>query len=292
MPVKVTMFMAAEGYSWSESHYYLGGSTFDLASGPALQLCRLRKPLLGDYANLTGCRLSYVPANRQIYDLDPAAFSNGGGTFDIIPGGSASDQPFTSLMLNLQNLAANKNLYLAGIPDGVIQVNPAYPNGYEPGGDFGLFLAAYMAYLCGNLAGSGVWGFRSRIRNPGQIVNAVADQPGFGNNIGVSTAVNAGIAAGQEAYLTGFKRTNTRLPSLAGAYTVVGVVPPGSGNPNWITVLGDTGNVGEDNFFALGQIAPLQFQYLPYQLYRVVRATHRKRGASYGAPRGRSRARR
>lgn len=286
------MFFAAENYSWSESHYFLGGNDFVSAVLPAQTLVQNRKPLLGDYANLTACRLSYVPANRQIYDLNRGAILTAGASFAMIPGGNSSDQPFTSLMVNLQNQVANKNLYLAGIPDGVIQVNPNFPSGYEPGGDFDTQLSYYLGYLCGNNGGAGTWGFRSRLRNASIMINGLESQPGYNNNIGVSTAVNPGVPAGSEAYITGFKRINPRVPSLAGAYTVVAVIPPGSGSANFVTVLQETGNVDPDNFLALGVISPLIFQYLPYQNYRVVRATHRKRGGSYGLPRGRSRARR
>lgn len=292
MPIKVTIFMGSEGYSWSESHYYLGVNDFPSTLGPATSLVTLRNAILGQYAKILGCRMSYVPANRQIFDLDTSTLTGSSILFTTVGGGDNSDQPFTSLMMNIQQLVGNKNLYLAGIPDGVIQVNPNYPNGYEPSGDFANQLQGYMNFLCGLGVSTPAWGFRSRNKLPGTMVNAVASQPGYNNNIGVSTAVDPGISAGSEANLTGFKRINTRVPGLAGAYEVIAVIQPGSGNPNWITVLGETGNVQEDNFFKLGVIAPLTFQYLPYHNWRVVRATHRKRGASFGAPRGRSRARR
>jgi hypothetical protein len=290
--IKVTLFMGAEGYSWSESHYYLGTNDFGSTNGPAVSLAQLRNATLGQYANVLAARMSYVPANRQVFEVDLSQLFGSSQLFTAIPGGDNSDQPFTALMMNLQNLASNKNLYLAGIPDGVVVINPNFPNGFEPGGDFANELKGYMNFLTGQGVSTPAWGFRSRIKLPGTMVNAVASQPGYNNNIGVSTAVDPGIAAGSEANLTGFKRINTRVPSLAGAYEVIAVIPPGSGNPNWITVLGETGNVQEDNFFKLGVIAPLTFQYLPYQSWHVVRVTHRKRGGSFGLPRGRSRARR
>jgi hypothetical protein len=286
------MFFEAQRYSWSEAHYYLAVNDFNSTIGPATSLCMLREALTGQYADLVGCRLSYVPANRQVFDLRNSALGGGGPRFDTIMGGETTDQPFTSILLNIQNLNANKNLYLSGIPDGVIVIDPNYPNGYEPQGDFGNQLTGYMNFLTGMGTSGGLWGFRSRVKLAGQNVSNVADQPGYGNNIGVETAANPGIAVGQSAYLTGFKRINPRTPSLAGAYIVVAVIPPGSGNPNFITVLQETGNVDEDNFLALGVIAPLQFQYLPYQNWILVRVTHRKRGGSYALPRGRSRARR
>lgn len=292
MTIKVTMAMSTGNYSWTETHYALQVLQFYQAVPGAIQLCNLRAQLLGSYATLNSCRLSMVPANRQTYEIPPSNWPTGPTLVDTIAGGVNSDQPYSSLMCALQSAFSTKNLYLAGIPDGVIQVNPAYPNGYEPSGNFANNLDNYMFTLTGLMTSQAAWGFRSRLTTGSVPVLSAGSQAGYGNNLGVVTAVDPMIPIGTEAYCTGFKLINTREPNLAGAFKVVGVIQPGSGNPNFTTVLGETGNISPDNFLAFGAIAPLIWQYVPYLRWRVVRATHRKRGGSYGLPRGRSRVRR
>jgi hypothetical protein len=194
-------------------------------------------------------------------------------------------------MLKMQGVGATKNLYLAGVPDDIIQYLPGTVGGYNPTGAFSAALLSYLSVLTGGTAGA-TWGFRSRSPQPFTNVLGVGTQAGYNNNAGVSTATNPGIPPGSEAYLKGFRTINPRVPNLSGAYQVIAVIPPGSGNPNWVTVLGETGNVQGSNFEALGYIQPLVFTYIKYVNGVAVRATHRKRGGSYGLPRGRSRVRR
>lgn len=292
MPVKVTMFFTAENYSWSEAHYYLQGGAFQAALAPAIQLATLRTAVLGDYAALVAVRLSSVPANRQVYEIPasnwPGLVTETGGFL----GTFSSDQPFVALMINMTAPTANKNLYLSGIPDNTVVVNPAYPNGYDPSGVFTTALNSYMTYLAPGNTGSSAWGFRSQQSFVGIPVAAVGTQSGYNNDIGLQTLFNPNVPAGQDARLVGFRTINPRVPNLSGSYRVAAVIPPSSGVATWTTVLSQTGNVSPTNFFALGSITPLTYNYVPYQNWRVVRATHRKRGGSYGRPRGRSRVRR
>lgn len=293
MTIKVTMFFTCENYSWSEAHYYLGGTSFASTVIPASQLATLRSQLLGSFAVIEAVRFSAVPANRQVYELPSSNWPSGSLLVDPgLVGGTYSDQPYSALLINIQQAIANKNLYLAGIPDGVIEVDPNYPNGYVPSGNFAANLSNYMLFLTGLGSGGGSWGFRSRVKVPGTPVSAIGTQGGFGNNIGLVTAADPGVVAGEEAYLTGFRVLNPRVPGLAGAYETLAVIPPSSGVATWTTVIGETGNVDPNNFLTLGRVAPLTWQYLAYNNWRVVRATHRKRGGSFGLPRGRSRVRR
>jgi hypothetical protein len=290
--IKCTMFFEAFRYSWSESHYLIGIDQFATAVTPAGVLASARAGCLGVYAKLVAVRLSAVPANRQVYELPLNDFLQVSQQLSNPAGfNSQADAAFTALMLNLANNSGNKNLYLAGVPDDIVEFLPSTSNGYRPTANFTTALNQYMSVLTTQVSGF-AWGFRSRDPQPHQNVIEVGTQAGFGNNAGVTTAANPGVPVGSEAYLKGFKVINPRLPSLAGAYQVIGVIPPGSGNPNWITVLGETGNVEGSNFEALGYIQPLAFTYIPYARWRVVRVTHRKRGGSFDSPRGRSRVRR
>lgn len=293
MTIKVTMFFQAFNYSWSEAHYLLGVSLFGPAVAPASTLAQERQDLLGFYAALVNVRLSYVPANRQVFDLPrtawPAFGINNSGTNVVTD--DSTDAPFTSLLVNLQNLTANKNLYIAGLPDIDVVFSPNTPNGFNVQADFQTPLNHYMRDLTfGNSLG--VWGFRSRLTQPSFPVVSVQSEPLYKNNLGVFTTANPGIALGAEAYAIGFKTANPREPNLSGAYTVGAIIPPGSGQPNWETVLFRTAAVDPTNFSLLGSIQPLVFTYLPYQQWRPVRVTHRKRGGSYALPRGKSRVRR
>lgn len=294
MTIKVTMFFQAFKYSWSESHYLLGVSSFAAASSPASFLAKDRQDMLGFFANLVNVRLSYVPANRQIFDLPRTAWpplgacQTGSDTFNE----DTTDAPFSSIMVNLQNLAANKNLYLAGIPDDDIVFTPDSPNGIRGQTTFLNGLNQYMAFLTGTSGSGNSWGFRSRLAQPAQPVSLVQTEALYSNNVGVLTQNNPNVPVGAEAYLTGFKVANPRRPNLSGAYIVAAVIPPSSGQASFTTVLYRTTDVDTGNFQQLGSIQPLQFQYLPYQTWRPVRVTHRKRGGSYGLPLGRSRVRR
>ena len=294
MTIKITMFFQSFNYSWSESHYALGISTFNGAFNGAALLANLRQDLLGFNAFLVNVRLSYVPANRQIYDLPRTAWPALGAlqTGTDIVNDDTTDAPFVSLLVNLQNLLANKNLYLAGIPDIDVVFSPASPNGFKVQADFQAPLVTYMNALTGMSGNATQFGFRSRLTQPSFPVMRVQSEPLYKNNIGVFTAANPGIAIGSEAYMMGFKTANPKIPNLSGSYIVGAVIQPGSGEPNWETVLFRTAAVDPGNFNTLGSIQPLVFTYLPYQSWRPVRVTHRKRGGSYALPRGKLRARR
>lgn len=294
MTIKITMIFNAFKFSWAEAHYDLGHTTFNGAIPIAAELATRRQNLLGNYAVLENVRLSNVPANRLTFDLlrsfwpGEQVLSTTGPSFD-----QSTDSPFSSLLLSMNGSTAHKNLYLAGIPDYDVQWSPTSPNGYFPDGNFALALNAYMSLLIGTSgAGFPALGFRVTAGGFGTHANGVASQPGWNNNIGVLTEFNPNIAVGQVAVARGFRSINPRVPNLSGAYEVQAVIPPGSGNANYTTVLARTASVQDDNFQLLGTITLQAFDYEAYSDWRGVRVTHRKRGASYGKPVGKSRARR
>lgn len=292
MPVKVTMFFNAGRYSWSESHYLIAATTFQQALTPSALLANSRFALLAEFCNLIGVRLSSVPANRQVYDLPPFDWP-GTVSLGTLPAIDPQYEPiFTSLMVNLQAVGGNKNLYLAGVPDAIVSTNPVYNGGYAPTAAFAQALLVYLTLLTSKSGALASWGYRARLPGTMQNVIDVGTQSGYGNNIGVSTAADPGLPDGSEAYTVGFRTINPRVPNLSGAYKVLHVIPPGSGSSAFTTVLNETGNVEADNFLTLGKIGPLTFQYLSYANYGPPKIVRRKRGGSYGAPRGRSRVRR
>ena len=141
-----------------------------------------------------------------------------------------------------------------------------------------------MSFLCTGNA----FGFRSRIssgqlQSQGLVTNAT--YPGM---IGVVTAVTLSLNVGQSVLLKGWRRNNTRLGGLSGGFVIGGVLPPVAPATNWTYFLLNTATVSPTNFLGLGTIGPLAFQFLPYEGFEPIKAVAHKRGASYGAPRGKS----
>ncbi len=292
-PVKVTMFMQQGRFSWSEAHYLL--NYFDLASAvnPAYQVANLRALCLGRNAAMAGVRLSQTPANRRVVDLNPALFSTTGiWPADPAGGNWSSDQPYSALLVKVPGVTSSKNLYFAGIPDNVILTDATNPAGFTMVPAFGTAFNNYMSYIANNAGNSGV-GFRSRnkggdIFSAGLVTNAL-----FPNAIGVQALIPVdGLGVGSEAYLSGWRRINTRSPGLAGVFQVTGYIPPGASGGLATYFLGETGNISPTNFLGLGAIGPLNWNYINYSGWVTRRAVGRKRGGSYDRPRGKSSVRR
>jgi hypothetical protein len=291
VPVKVTMYFSLANYSWSETHYYLLSTAESVVHPYTVQLANYRARLLGDYANLSAIRLSTVPSNRNVTDIDPSEWSGAGfvGT-DTGMGDVTAERPYSSLLLLFTGQVSQKNMYLGGLPDEIIQTTPTSNTGYVPSGDWQMRFNQWSQYLV-KPDGTSQWGFRSRFGEPGIPITSVGLATGVGSNIGLFSMVNLGVPVGSDVYLTGFRRSNTRQPGLSGSYQVIGIIPPGSGVTSWETILGETGNVVPSNFISMGTAQPLVYQYVPYIACTPRRATSRKRGGSFGRPRGRLRAR-
>jgi hypothetical protein len=289
--------MQQERRSWTETHYALGATTLDSADGPAVNLGTLRAALLGSNAFVTGFRLSSVPANRQVED---GTGTNETGNWPSDPTGTQYDSDLANIALMLRftgqvagppvAAAPPKNLFLAGVPAGVIEVGGTGGKDYVIGGPFSTALSAYGNYLA--FSNQAYWGYRTRsdlgtIPAQGIVVNALSP-----SQIGIVCATLAGVVAGSEVYLTGWRREGTNLPGLSGPYTVASVTTV-AGPPSISTYyLFNTGNVSPLNFVKPGNIAPLNYTFAAYQSWQPIKAVTRKRGGSIGLPRGRSRVRR
>lgn len=292
MTVKATIFMGQDKYSWSEAHYFLPTNDFLAAEGPTLSLVEARARCLGRNAQVLGARLSHVPANRQVKDAD---ISGGGisGTWPADPTNLLydSDRAYSSLLIRMESATGSKNMYLAGVPDGVIQTVPGDRDGFIVVPLFDNVLQSLMNLLTGG-GGGGNWGYRSRLSGGGLQATALTTNALFPGEIGVTVPSSLGVVVGDEVYLTGWRRINTRSPGLAGAWQVVGILPPASGPGPWTYFLGRSGNVSPTNFLGLGRIDSLKYEYLSYVSWAIKSSTSRKRGASFGKPVGRSPVRR
>ena len=81
MPLKLTMFMGQDKYSWSETHYAPNNSSFGSLNLAALALIELRAQCLGTMPTFWEARMSEVPANRVVEDVN----ISGGGISGVWP---------------------------------------------------------------------------------------------------------------------------------------------------------------------------------------------------------------
>lgn len=289
--VKVTMFMQQGKFTWSESHYLLTYTNPQDAMNLAYQICSLRAACLGYTAFLIACRLSKTPANGQVLDLDPFLFTpTGSWPADPTGGNYSSDHANTALLIQIQGIVSRKNLYFAGIPDNVIITGNSFPNGFTMNPSFSTALNNYLSYIAPPNGASGI-GFRHRNKVQDAFATGLVTNALYPNAVGVQVAAQlANVDIHSEVFLSGWRRSNPRVPGLAGAFQVIGVIPAGVSSGSWTYFLGETGNVSPTNFLNLGRIGLLQYDLVQYANYFVRRATTRKRGGSYGLPHGKSRA--
>jgi hypothetical protein len=293
--VKVTYQFAAVGYRWSETHY-LPGFNFtpgalgpqQAAAAPAIALGSLRSALLGYGAALFNIRLSAVPANRIVADIPLPGGAT--GKWQSFENSSQNDDwtdfPDTAVMMQFMSAAGQKRMWLAGIPDFVCQDSAAgQPFSYNGGGNpqWQTMMNAWIAGITNN-----GWGYRSlKTSVPVPVIGLVQ---GIGSPAlaGLTTAAPIGAAVGSEVLVRGFRRSNTRLPSLSGTYQVASVVNTGAPSTAVTYYLADTGDVSLSNFPVIGTIAIPLATYPTYVSATPARIGRRKRGDPSDRVRGRS----
>jgi len=292
MPMKVTMQFVLGRSSWTESHYsrtftdiYSNG-----AQAAALKLAGIRSALLGNGAALGRLRLSRTDVKRTINNVPLDGVVPATGSLPQDDPATDADIPNVSAILSCSDQNGHtKNLYLAGIPEGTVEISQATPLYFKFTGGWTKIYNAYVTELVAN------WNFRVKAPiQPATLVHVV--QPTQTPLPGVKITILSPLT-GQpadppfEVDLVGFRRLNTRSPGLSGPYDVIQVDslvgPPAA----TVLYLADTGNVSPTNFTRLGTAAVMAFQYVPYQNIVVTKSGTRKRGGSIGAPRGRSRTR-
>ncbi len=310
MPLKVDLFMALNGQTYSESHYYLLGNTLPVLPGPFTYLAALRAACLGYGAALTGIRISTVPASGTTQDLyfgisqyvpvwplDPI-----GGTYQAtIP----NDAVLIRMTSGLFGAFPEKSLYLASPPSVAISTLTRDPADLGSNAAFNTALGQYMYLLTGAItpnststATQGQWGYRVRDRSTPFQAGVPVTNAGYPGMIGIPTfnqLPNVGFLPGNthEIYITGYRRINPRLQGLSGVWRVGAILPPVAPAVfPWTYFLLNSGNVSPTNFSTIGQAAPLAYLYEPYgPFWSVDKAVTRKRGESIGARRGRSKIR-
>jgi hypothetical protein len=302
--LKVTLEMLQGRSSWTESHYYLSGSTIPAATPDFIALANARAACLGSGAYLTAIRLSEVPANRIVEDIGVAA----PGLTGTWPTPDKKQQyaatlPNVALLMRLQSgqsgAGSSKSIYLACPP--TINIGTGLGNTLNVviDGSFDTPLGSYMKLLTGSAKTDGSdasapqtkWGYRSRANGNPSRVTALAFDANTPPNLLVTTLVPVpGITAGNMVWLSGFRRTARSGDALGGAYFVNKVtVPVSPATSPYVYSITQADDINPAGFSVLGTIQQLEYVYPPYGLgYSVVKAVTRKRGGSLGAPRGRS----
>jgi hypothetical protein len=297
MTVKVLMEFSSSRYSWSESHVYNGTSN---PGDPALvsvltNLAALRVACLGLGAFMNRIRVSQVGSPGSVVDYFCPPFP--ASSFWILPNPNYNPVLLNAEVIGLAVLCrmfstlsfARSNIYLAGAPMGCFGENGPDSSGLRWDQVPGLLnrINAYLAYL---FSGSG-FGFETRTETtfqPAQsplVTNgAVPGQVG----IVLAAPLAPNVPQGTQLLVRGWRRVSTRTPGLTGVYsagpTIVTAGPPAT----YTYFLQRTAQVSPSNFFTQGKLGLFNSVFAPYLGGAIVEATTRKRGASLGAPRGRS----
>lgn len=297
--LKFTMAFRVGKYAWSEAHYWNGGSQPNSAQAiaAASALASARVPVLGASAQLFKVRISEYPANRLVWDLSPPFLPSFNPSFIGIgpisgQGGGNAEVAGLALFIDIIGIGATSTrMYLAGCPAAIFAEPGITGDGYDFSNApaFQSALNAYLTYLTSQSAGLG-WVTRVGVTftpaSQGLVTNAA-----YPGDVGIVVQSNAlgSLAPGTKIVVNGWRRLSTRSPGLTGVYKTDGQTLVQTGPPQtWTYFLQNTNLVQPSNFFSKGGIALFVPSFSPYQGTTIGGATTRKRGASFGRPRGRS----
>jgi hypothetical protein len=298
---RVTFYFQVERYTWTESHYLPQGGSTASVSAVMATLAALRCGLLSVNATIQAIRIENLTPPRTVYYLQAGTFQsvgsfNTGGS--LLGPDNESAPPWAAVKVRVQGVAGySSTIYISGIPEGIVGTGGLSIQNLEPSAPFG---NALTAYLNGLIAASASFRVRQLV-SPIQPVTLVSQPAQAGGNIAVQTTAplvfgtppNFGPAK-SAIVLKGFRRGNLNLPGLSGVYYIDSGSPgiqSGAATP-YIYWLEDTGFVAPSNIIQKGGASGLVFYYDTFAILNPRGATHRKRGASALAPRGRSRTRR
>jgi hypothetical protein len=285
MTVKVTLMMSLGKASWSEAHFLAGADSFSAAQSNAVALANARAGMLGGDATIDAVRLSLFAVPRYVEYLDGSLFSDSGswsGDTEEYTG----NHPNLALLCRASSSGDQKNLYLAGFPEAIAQQGTTFKGGYIPNSQFITRFAAFKAALLNGFS------FPARLFTGSQRCSGpLVQNAQFPGMVGVPTAAAVGLAVGDQAYVYGFRRINTKIGHINGLWQVRGILA-GAAPGSVIYFLANTSGVDPNNFFVLGNIVANQHTFENYSDLVAKKVVSRKRGATLGAPRGRSRTRR
>lgn len=284
MPFKLTIFMTAFRQAWSEA-YYNSGNYPSVGGGASVDaLLSARGALLGNNANLFAARISQFPANRLVSDYDINVVTQTGTWTQNTP---AFENPTNianvAFVVKMKTAAGSKLIYLAGLPEGVVQPGGVGIQGAQPKNVTG-FNSLLSQFI--NLLVAQGWGCRSQrgtvVTQANGLQAGTQTPPLVGVQFGAPVA---GVAVGTQVLMAGWRRKNPRGAGLSGLFTVASIVPAGVGTPQ-IYYLLNTQAVDPTNFKTIGKMGPATFNVQPFTSGTIDKATTRKRGVRSLAPLG------
>lgn len=296
---KLTLIFTTDDYSWSESYYSRNGTPTDGFANVG-NIATARAAMLGLGANLEATRFVNLNNPRQ------ALFPQGPGNavLNTAPPPNQNeplyaDRPYSSVLVN--HFAGNgytKRTYYAGAPDLYIGQQPIEDRGIEQTGiaDWRPLLVRFLAAMA-----AGQWGWQRQIwpAAPQTIVNITvgANPP---TQIEITTAQPiANLSNSYEIIIRGFRRVNLKDFGMNGKWKINQNALPPAGGPYTYLLLGTPKSAGQaGNISGQGQVVALNLATTLFQApsndtytYAILEATHRKRGSTLLAPRGRSKMR-
>lgn len=297
---RCTVFFATESYTWTESHYLPSGGSVTSVSALLVGLAALRVNMMASNCRIVAIRIENLTPPRTVYYLQAGTYVSVGqftANVGISLPDTAAAPPFVAVKIRVQGSAGySTEIYVSGVPEGLIGTGGQSEQNLEPNIAFRNQLQIYVNYLISNQ-------FSFRVRQlpqplpqctapasqPVQAAGLIAVQFGVPLTFGTPPSFGPTPAA---LVLKGFRRANNRLPGLSGIYKVAAGSPglTASAAP-YIYWLQNTYNVAPSNIIVTGGGCGLTWYYDTYAIMNPRGATHRKRGASALAPRGRSRTR-
>lgn len=287
MPYKATIFFVSNRYLWSEAYFSTG--TFDVNNVPAAlsNLVNTRANLLGVGAEIYAVRVSNVPANRQVVDIDIGGFQVNGafgqGLLALNQDPAFSTIPNVAMVIKCLIPSGSKLIYCAGIPKGVVEdaatptqrINPLQVQGFADA------LQAWLKFL-----GTNQWGCQSQVNTVlQQAVGPPTDGPQTQPLIGITVAAQQPTwTVGSDMLVKGWKRVNPRSPGLTGRYILAAPLPTIA---PWTYYLLNTQAVSPTNFKTIGKIGLLSQTIELFTLATLDTVTTRKRGVRTLGPLGR-----
>lgn len=298
--IRMTMFFNTDNYTWTESHWLPGLSGYAAAIQPAINIANARNDLLAEDAFLIAVRLTDTALPRSSYYLSPAQLPGVTSPFQVqINNITLADRPYSCVLVAYTGADGTEARgFVSGAPDRIMGEGLTSTRGLLPLGLWGTKFDTYAGTAIP--AAQGVLGFNGAAYraldytapNAQPILNFPTNALAAGE-IGVTLAGPLTFTLTPPVImLKGVRKVNTRLPGLHGQYYVnlnPAVFPVAA---PWTYFLAGTENVNPANLVrAQGVAAALKYKYPVIQSGVAYAATHRKRGASALAPRGRSRTR-
>jgi hypothetical protein len=280
----------------SEVLYYLGAATTtqDTALNQAVvSLMNARTNLMGNNVTALLYRLSVPNVPHSTNTVFATPQPNGNSPIQQTPAISwgGSDVPNTSLKITAKSGQAQpRNMYLAGLPDALLQTNPVGPNWSAAG------LAGFQNYwnIWSSIILNGQWGTNFLNRLPaGQPVNIAYWQQStvapFNLQFAIPTTSGYQPSVGSIVHIRKVLMGVTGVPRPLGRWKIKSTSADGSGNN--LYELDQSSAYQAVLIQQAGTVESVTFGYQPFVSLSNYLQTSRRRGIGPVRPRGRSKPR-